>query len=122
MISEKYYLIMLFDFYGNLLTNNQKNVLDLYCNYDLSLGEISESKKISRQAVYDSIKRSEKKLKNFEKKLKLVERFGIVRDFLGDFSKSIVKIEKNLENPEKNITKKDIEELKNMVDEIVKIY
>jgi predicted DNA-binding protein YlxM (UPF0122 family) len=122
MINEKYYLIMLFDFYGNLLTENQKNIFDLYCNYDLSLGEISESKKISRQAVYDSVKRSEKKLKNFEKKLKLVERFKIVKDSLGNFSELIIKIEKNLENPEKNITKKDIEELKNMVDKIVEIY
>ena len=119
MINEKYYLIMLFDFYGNLLTDNQKNILDLYCNYDLSLGEISEIKNISRQAVYDAVKRSEDKLKNFEKKLELVERFGIVRNSLGEFSELITKIEKNISD---DMTKRNIEKLKNMVDEIVKIY
>jgi len=116
MINEKYYLIMLFDFYGNLLTDNQKNILDLYCNYDLSLGEISEIKNISRQAVYDSVKRSETKLRNFETKLKLVEKFGVIRDSLNEFSNLFLKIEDNVKD---EIVKKDIEDLKNMVNEIV---
>lgn len=119
MIKEKYYLIMLFDFYGNLLTKNQRSILDLYCNYDYSLGEISESKEISRQAVYDSVRRSEKKLKNFEKKLKLIEKFSVIRESVNKFSELILEIEKNVENKE---TEEYIDELKEMVNKIVKTY
>ena len=119
MIKEKYHLIMLFDFYGNLLTDNQKSILNLYCNYDLSLGEISERKDISRQAVYDTISRSEKKLKNFEKKLKLVEKFGIIRESMDKFSDLITKIEDQIHNES---IEKDLTELKSVVNKIIKTY
>ncbi|MCR1898136.1 putative DNA-binding protein [Irregularibacter muris] len=66
---------LLYDFYGELLTEKQKKVLDLYYNQDLSLGEIAEELSITRQAVYDNIKRSEKLLNHYEKKLGLVEKF-----------------------------------------------
>lgn len=110
---------MLFDFYGNLLTDNQKNILNLYCNYDLSLGEISERKDISRQAVYDTIKRSENKLENFEKKLKLVEKFGIIRESVEKFSDLIIKIEDQIDSQS---VEKDLAELKSVVNKIIKTY
>jgi len=119
MIKEKYCLIMLFDFYGNLLTTNQKSILDLYCNYDLSLGEISERKGISRQGVYDTVKRSENKLKNFEKKLKLVEKFGIIRESVDEFSDLIAKIEGQVDSQS---VEKDLTELKSVVNKIIEAY
>lgn len=67
---------ILFDFYGKLLTNRQYTAMKLYYIYDYSLGEISEELKISRQAVYDLIKRSEQKLYELEERLKLVEKFN----------------------------------------------
>ncbi len=65
----------LFDFYGSLLTEKQKQIFTLYYFDDLSLGEISQELSISRQAVYDIIKRTENLLKNYEQGLKLWEKY-----------------------------------------------
>lgn len=66
---------MLLDFYGEMLTEKQRNVIELYYDEDLSLSEIAESSKITRQGVHDSIKRGEQLLHDLEEKLGLVEKF-----------------------------------------------
>lgn len=58
--------IELFDVYGELLTENQKEVCRSYLEYDLSLGEIAEDKGVSRQSVSDCLKKSCRRLKEFE--------------------------------------------------------
>ena len=68
-------LALLLDFYGDLLTPRQKELLKLYYEEDLSLGEIAENYRISRQAVFDQIHRGEKTLEKYEEKLGLVARF-----------------------------------------------
>lgn len=68
-------IALLFDFYGQLLTEKQIEAVDMYYNNDLSLGEISEQLGISRQGVYDTLKRAEKTLFGYEEKLGLVGRF-----------------------------------------------
>lgn len=68
-------LIMLFDFYGELLTDTQKTMFDYYYNDDLSLSEIAENTGITRQGVRDSIKRAEETLLTYEKKLGLADKF-----------------------------------------------
>ncbi|MGM8214442.1 putative DNA-binding protein [Bacillaceae bacterium W0354] len=65
----------LFDFYQQLLTPKQKNYMELYYLEDYSLGEISENYHVSRQAVYDNIKRTEAMLEDYEEKLCLYKRF-----------------------------------------------
>lgn len=65
---------LLYDFYGQLLTKKQRAFFDLYYQADLSLGEIASQHDVTRQAVYDILKRSERALESFESKLKLVER------------------------------------------------
>ncbi|MFY9174135.1 MAG: YlxM family DNA-binding protein [Peptococcia bacterium] len=66
---------LLFDFYGSLLTPKQKEIYDLYYQQDLSLGEIAEQKNVSRQAIFDLLKRTEDALNLYEEKLGLVARY-----------------------------------------------
>ena len=75
MFDKKIKLGNLFEFYGQLLTEKQQEILEDYCILDLSFGEISEELGISRQAVYDTIKRTEKQLDQYEEKLGLAARF-----------------------------------------------
>jgi uncharacterized protein len=65
----------LFDFYQALLTEKQRSYMDLYYLNDLSLGEIAEQYDISRQAVYDNIRRTEAMLEEYEQKLQLFSKF-----------------------------------------------
>jgi len=73
---------LLADFYGPLLTEKQRNVWDLHYQQDLSLAEIAEVEHISRQAIYDLIKRTERILAEYEEKLRLVQRFWAEREKL----------------------------------------
>ena len=66
---------MLFDFYGDLLTDKQREYYDLYYNEDLSLSEIAENVGITRQGVYDIITRAEATLLETERKTGLINRF-----------------------------------------------
>lgn len=70
----------LFDFYGELLNEHQRQIYEDFVFNDLSLGEIAEEEGISRQGVSDLVKRSKKKLLNYEAKLHLVEKFLAVKD------------------------------------------
>ncbi|PYI54221.1 putative DNA-binding protein [Paenibacillus flagellatus] len=65
---------MLFDFYGSLLTDKQRTFLGFYFHDDYSLGEIAAEFDISRQAVYEHIKRAEQTLEDYETKLQLVAK------------------------------------------------
>ncbi|WP_067729328.1 putative DNA-binding protein [Oceanobacillus damuensis] len=65
----------LFDFYQALLTPKQRNYMEMYYLEDYSLGEISELFHVSRQAVYDNIKRTEAMLETYEEKLHLYSKF-----------------------------------------------
>lgn len=65
---------VLLDYYSPMLTDKQRDVIDLYYNEDLSLSEIAEHEKITRQGVRDSIKRGEQTLYEMEEKFHLAER------------------------------------------------
>ena len=67
-------LILLYDYYGNLLTDRQKECLELRYNQDLSLGEIGQILGISRQGVHDNLSRAEQLLRNMEEKTGCVKR------------------------------------------------
>lgn len=66
---------MLLDFYEELLTEKQRTILNFYYRDDFSLGEIAAEFGISRQAVYDNIKRAQQALESYERKLCLLTRY-----------------------------------------------
>lgn len=75
MKNQAYRMSMLYDFYGDLLTDRQKEFFDLYYNDDLSLSEIAENYGISRQGVRDVIVRAEATMDEIEEKTHLIRRF-----------------------------------------------
>ena len=79
MKSQAYRMAMLFDFYGDVLTDRQKEFYDLYYNEDLSLGEIAENYNITRQGVRDVIVRAEAILTDLEDKTGLIKRFHTMK-------------------------------------------
>lgn len=87
----------LFEFYSTLLTEKQMNYIELYYADDYSLAEIGEDYDVSRQAVYDNIKRTEKLLETYEKKLHLYSNY-VVR---GELIKEIKEMlnEEEVANP-----------------------
>ena len=80
---------MLLDFYGELLTDKQRECFDLHYNEDLSLSEIAQQLGISRQGVWDNIKRAEDSLRDIEKKTGLIRRFGETERGLSELKKKL---------------------------------
>ena len=71
---------LLFDFYGELLTENQKQVYEAFVLNDYSLSEIAEERGISRQGVHDLVRRCSKQLNSYEERLHLVEKFLYIKE------------------------------------------
>ena len=107
MKSDTFHMSMLFDFYGDLLTEKQKELFDLYYNEDLSLAEIAEHESITRQGVRDGIKRGEQTLFELEEALGLAEK-----------SEKLMKIAEELES---KADEYGVPELKNTADKIKNI-
>ena len=78
---------LLYDFYGELLTEHQQRVYEDAVYNDMSLSEIAGEQGISRQGVHDLIKRCDKILQDYESKLHLVERFVDLRGKVGEIHK-----------------------------------
>ena len=78
---------ILLDFYGSMLTDKQRDVVELYYNEDLSLAEIAAHSGITRQGVRDSIKRAEAQLREYEEKLGLARRFVEIQAGLDEITR-----------------------------------
>ncbi|MCI8648715.1 MAG: YlxM family DNA-binding protein [Anaerotruncus sp.] len=84
---------LLLDFYGDMLTEKQRDVVELYYNEDLSLGEIAAHSQITRQGVRDSIKRAEGILLDLEQRLGLAKRFRQIQDGLDQIARKAREID-----------------------------
>jgi predicted DNA-binding protein YlxM (UPF0122 family) len=73
---------LLFDFYGDLLTNHQKSIYAEYIQEDVSVSEIAEIHGITRQGAHDMIRRCEKLLAGYESRLHLVDHYLKIRDMV----------------------------------------
>ncbi len=98
---------LLFDFYGELLTEHQRQVYEAVVMEDYSYSEVAEELGISRQGVHDLVKRCSHILSSYEDKLHLVQRFINIRDRIGE-------IKKLTKNPEQE----SVESLLQKIEEI----
>ena len=78
---------LLYDFYGELLTEHQKKIYEDVVYNDLSLAEIAKENGISRQGVHDLVRRCDRSLQEYEDKLHLVERFLKIKSRIGGLEK-----------------------------------
>lgn len=85
---------LLLEIYGRILTQKQQGVMELYYWEDLSLGEISQEEGITRQAVRDSIKRSEQLLNSYEEKLGIAEKILEIKDNYNEILSNTQKLRK----------------------------
>lgn len=92
---------LLYDFYGELLTQHQKEIYEKFVLEDLSLGEIAKDAGISRQGVHDLIRRCQKALEGYEAKLHLVERFLSIKEKVSQIDEILGEWERGEKEPEK---------------------
>lgn len=107
---------MLFDFYGELLTEHQRRVYEDAVHQDMSLGEIAEELGISRQGVHDLIRRCDRILQGYESKLHLVERFAKAKETVREIESLTDQGEGAMDMPERlqairELSRKLLEEL-----------
>ncbi len=84
-------MIMLYDFYGELLSDKQREYFEEYYFDNLSLGEISSNLNVSRNAVHKSILLVEEKLKFYEEKLRLFHKTNIIHDIIKEIKDDKIK-------------------------------
>ena len=94
---------LLLDFYGDILSERKREIIELYYNEDLSLSEVSEITGISRQGVRDSIKKSENELAELEEKLGLAERFNCANEELSEVISLLRSVKEKIDNDNINI-------------------
>lgn len=90
-MKDDLHFLQLWDMYSPLLTATQREITDLYFNYDLSLGEIAEQKNVSRQSVSDCLNKCRKQLESYEEKLGL---FKAMQDLSTEYSAYMTKVER----------------------------
>lgn len=108
MKNQAYRMAMLYDFYGDLLTDRQKEFYDLYYNEDLSLAEIAENYGITRQGVRDVIVRAEAYLTEIEDKTGIIRRFHKTQAQLREISGCAKKL---LELNDSQVNNRELETL-----------
>ena len=96
---------LLYDLYGELLTDHQKEIYEQFVLDDLSLSEIAESEGISRQGVHDLVKRCQRSLEGYEAKLHLVEKFLAIKESVKDIERYLDEWESEKQEPEEVIRK-----------------
>ncbi len=112
---------VLLDFYGDMLTEKQRDVIDLYYNQDLSLSEIAEHQGITRQGVRDSIKRGEVFLFELEDKLKMFDSYIDTQKTIQSIKYVIERIEKeNKAHHYSNAISDNIDQINRIIDSYVK--
>ena len=110
MLEKTIEISLLFDYYGNMLTEKQQETMKLYYYHDLSLAEIAEKLNISRQGVYDHLHRGEDILRDYESKIGLINRYNKFKEKIDNLLADINKLE--IDNKQKSCLQEKINDLK----------
>ncbi|QOX62525.1 YlxM family DNA-binding protein [Anoxybacterium hadale] len=116
MFDKMIEISMLYDFYGQLLTAKQQEILKLYHEDNYSLSEIAEEFGISRQGVHDAVKKAEKALHEYENKLGLVKKFMDTEDAIAAIDSQLDELIK--ENDGNEGLRSKLMDLKSIIDRI----
>ena len=99
-MKDDLHFLRLWDLYSPLLTATQKEITDLYFNYDLSLGEIAEQKGVSRQSVSDCLQKCRKQLEKYEEKLGFMKALDGLSQ---EYSAYMTEVERFIEREQGNV-------------------
>lgn len=113
MLEDVIKLNSLYDYYGELLTENQRRCFELYYRDDYSLSEIADEINISKQGVSENLKRAKKELENLESKIKLIEKIAFIRNNLSKINSELVSNSDELRERIKQLSDQILEELDN---------
>lgn len=108
---------MLYDFYGDFLTNKQREIFELHYLDDLSLGEIAENYGVTRQGVHDILRRAQDILINYENKLGMVRRYENLDKKVDNILRSLKDLESGLSEDYKGKLRKIYDEVSSLLKE-----
>jgi len=114
---------LLYDFYGELLTEHQQRIYEDAVYNDMSLSEIAQEQGISRQGVHDLIKRCDKLLQGYEEKLHLVERFMKAKEKIREIERlTLLDVMHELDciEAEKNVITRRMQRIRELSEELMK--
>ena len=100
MFEKNLSISLLLDFYGDILSERQSEMINMYYNEDCSLAEIADCFEISRQGVRSVLKKAETILTDMENKLHIASRFIKVRDKSSEIASKLLLINKDIDNSE----------------------
>ena len=122
MVDKTLRISVLLDHYGAMLTDKQREVIDLYYNDDLSLAEIAEQEGITRQGVRDNIKRGEAQLLEMEEKLHAARRFERLAALVSEADETLAAIEKDYADRRRVSSVRQVKDLRQKLAQFIDDY
>lgn len=120
-MDERYRKSLLYDFYGELLNEHQKQVFSAAIFDDMSYSELADEFGCSRQAAFDLVKRISNKLENYESKMGLLKRFTEAKDKMNILTSTVEDIKESLFSQQDNDTKTNDLGLCEKLDSVINI-
>ena len=120
-MDERYRKSLLYDFYGELLNEHQKQVFSAAIFDDMSYSELADEFGCSRQAAFDLVKRISNKLENYESKMGLLKRFTEAKDKMNILTSTVEDIKESLFSQQDNDTKTNDLEFCEKLDSVINI-
>ena len=118
-MKDDLHFLRLWDLYSPLLTTTQREITDLYFNYDLSLGEIAEQKEVSRQSVSDCLNKCRKQLETYEEKLGFLK---MLHDLSEEYSAYMTQVDRFLGTCAKGASEENVRALKEKLEAVHSVF